>query len=804
MDIKLLTSRWTAVLCMAVLCTACAGADSRKASYLTRGEEYFAERNYDKARVEVRNALQIDPKFVAARYLAGRVAEKKGEVREAVGQYQAALDEDGKFNAARAALARLYMLGGLPDKALEMVEEGLKTEPDNAALLTVRAAVQAQKGRLVAAAEDAEAAYGKTPTDEYTLSVLASVYSQSARLDKAIEVIQAGVRALPKNVDLRIVLADLENSRKNREAVETQLKEVVNLEPEVLSHRIRLAQFYMSSRDVAAAEGVLRAAVKALPDKQDTKLALIDFLWSQRGEDLAMSEMQAMVQREPKNDDLKLTLGSYWERQQKLAEASALYQQVVERARTEPAGLKARNRLAALAVKNNEPVRAQQLIAEVLKENPGDNDALILRANLALQQGDASTAVTDLRTVLRDQPSSAPLLRALAQAHLRSGETALAEEALRSALQSNPGDLPTRKALAQLLLQQGKADQVRPLVEPLSTIQALGNDAEILDVQFRAEMLTKDFDAAQATAEKVQHLRPKQAAGWYYAGLVAEARQQRDVARKAYEAAFERQPDVAESLTALVRMDIADKQSRRALQRLDEVVTRNPQNAVAHNLRGELLLADKQWSPAQASFNKAIEHAPKWWTPYRGLALTQLGQKQNDVAVMTYERGIEATRAAALSSELAALHERSGKPDQAIKVYEQWVAREPRSQLAANNLSMLLLNYRQDKPSLERAAQLAETLVGSTDASMLDTRGWAKYRNGDTQGALNLLQQAASSSDSPTVRYHLGMAQLRNGDQASARDNLRAAVDSGKAFFGIEEAKNTLSQLSRPGATTQG
>jgi tetratricopeptide (TPR) repeat protein len=793
--------RFSSLAVLAMVSVACSGAQERKLSYLQKSQTYYDQQNYDKARIELRNALQIDPKYVEARYLSGRVAEKRGELREAVGQYQAAIDENAKFMPARAAMARLYLLGGLPEKATELVDAGLKDEPQNPALLTVRAAVQAQVGRVVPALEDAEASYKLAPNDEYTVALLASLYKQSARLDKAIEVVTKGSAQLPKSVDLHVVLADLEASSQNYEAVQEQLQQVITLEPKALTHRARLAQFFLFRKDVAGAAATWRQAIKDLPEQQEPKLALIDLLWSQQGESVATDEMQAMVAREPNNADLKLSLGGYLERQGKLDQAEQTYQEVIKKSDKDAAGLGARNRLAALYLtKRNDPAQAEKLVAEVLKESPRDNDALILRANMALQKGDATTAITDLRGVLRDQPNSAPLMRALAKAHLQNNEASLAEETLRSALQSNPGDIPTRKELAQLLLQQGKADQAKTMLEQMTAVQGLGSDLEIIDAQFKAQLMAKDYAAAMQTAEKLQGLRPNIGIGWYYAGLAAEGQKSLDAARKGYETSLQKQPDAAEPLAALVRLDVADKQIPRALQRLDKVIAVNPKHAVAHNLRGELLLSEKQWPEAIAAFNKSVESAPNWWAPYRGLALAQLGNKQADAAINTYQAGIDKTKGTALSTDLAALYERMGKADDAIKVYEQWLQREPKSLMAANNLTMLLLNYRNDKPSVDKAVKISELLASSKEPALLDTRGWAKFKAGEYQAAVNLLQQAANAApDSNTLRYHLGMAQWKAGDASAARDNLQAAVKDNKPFFGSDEAKQALATLTTTG-----
>ncbi|HEX2584183.1 MAG TPA: tetratricopeptide repeat protein [Steroidobacteraceae bacterium] len=792
-----------AIVLVSIVLSACSGVDARKHEFLERGQTYYNNKNYDKARVELRNALQIDPKYVEARYLAGQVAEKRNDIREAAGQYQAAVDANPKYQPARAALARIYVIGGLQDKAGELCEEGLKDDPNNAALLTVRGALHAQRGQLDQAQADAELANKQKPNDEYTISLLASLYKQSNRLDKAVEVIEEGIKQSPNSVDLHIVLADLNAARQDYAGVEAQLQQVIQLEPKSIAHRARLAQFYLFRKDVDGAEKVWRQATTELPDQVEAKLALVNLLWTQRNEEVAVSEMEKMVSSEPRNSELKLAMAGYLQRQSKLDRAEQIYQEVIKKEDRDAKGLQARDQLATLYlrrddVKLNDESRARNLIDEVLKENARDNDALVLRANVALKHGDAATAVTDLRSVLRDQPNSTPLMRALARAHLQNNDATLAEETLRNAVQTDPADVESRKLLSKLLLQNGKIEQARPFLEQLAA-QNDKVDLEILDGLFKTQLSAKDFPAAQNTVDKTQQQYPQLATGWYYAALLAEAQKNRELARKQYEHALEVQPEIAEPLVALVRMDMVDKDSKGAMNRLNAVIAKHPDNAIAHNLRGELLLTDKKWEEAANAFRQTINLASAWPVAYRNLASTQLQQKQLSEAIATYETGVVKTSDMSLVVNLAMLQENAGKPDDAIKTYDRWLVQQPKSIPVANNLVMLLLNYHgDDKNSLERAAKLSDMLATSSDPSLLDTRGWYKYKRGDYQGAVNLLQQAAGGDNvSATVRYHLGMALLKTGNNVSARTNLQAAVSSGQSFFGIDEARSALNSITQ-------
>lgn len=352
-----------------------------------------------------------------------------------------------------------------------------------------------------------------------------------------------------------------------------------------------------------------------------------------------------------------------------------------------------------------------------------------------------------------------------------------------------------KQRLATLLMQTGRLDQARPLLEKLSADAP--ENLQVLETLFRVQAAAKDFAAARTTAETVQKVRPDLAVGHYLGGLVAEAQGQLDAAARAYEQALGIQPEGAEPLAALARLEIGRKQPERAVSRIKAVIDRFPQNFVARNLMGELLVSQGKFAQAIAEFTAATTLSPKWWNPYRGLAIARLGAKDTEGAVGALVEGMQRTEdAPPLATDLAALYERLGRADEAIQVYEGMVARNPTSEPAANNLAMLLASYRSDAASLDRAQQLAEKLAGSTEPSYVNTRGWVKFKRGEVQEALPLLQQAVERSpESAVMRYHLGMAQLRAGDTAAAKASLETAIKSGNNFSGAAEARAALAGI---------
>jgi Flp pilus assembly protein TadD len=144
----------------------------------------------------------------------------------------------------------------------------------------------------------------------------------------------------------------------------------------------------------------------------------------------------------------------------------------------------------------------------------------------------------------------------------------------------------------------------------------------------------------------------------------------------------------------------------------------------------------------------------------------------------------------------AELLRRAGRFDDAMARYEEVLARAPGNDIAANNLASLLSDHRADRASLERAVQLARRFERSRNPGYLDTLGWAHYRAGNYASAVAVLERAVQAGDRvPLFHYHLGMAMLRNGDDARGRTHLRKAVDTASAPFpGIEEARRLLAQ----------
>jgi uncharacterized protein (TIGR02996 family) len=787
---------WLPALVLVSCLPACSGAESRKASFVSQAEKHLAAHDWRKARLDLANALQIDPKDAKLQFLQAQVAEKVGEFNEAASRYRALLEQDKENLGARASLARLYAGGGLADEAVKLAEEGLATHADDPGLLTARGIARAMRGDNSGALKDAESASALAPNDPDTAALLAGLYQRQGRGTDALQVLQRAAAASPDNVNLRLIFVQaLAGAGRTAEA-EQQLLAVIKLEPRQFQHRYRLAQFHVLQKNPDAAEKALRDAIAVSPDEVEPKLALANLIAAQRSFETGEKSLKSLVASAPGNLELQLGLGRFYEAHQRPVLAEDVYRSVVRKAEDKPQGLTARNRMAALELAANRSSEAGTLIAEVLKNSPRDNEALTMRANIAMARGDTTSAIADLRSVLRDQPDAPVLMRALAAAYLANRDVGLAEETLRTAIRANPTDVQTRLALADLLMKSGRGDEAQPVASQLVTDQP--GDAQALEAAFKIQLARRDFDAARSTAGTIHALRPDLPAGDFLAGLVDEAEGKLDSARVAFERAIRQAPGFVEPLAAAVRIDLAQHQEGRALARVDEALAERPQSSGLLALKAEVLSRLKRYDDSVAASNQAIAHSPAWWVGYEDLARAELARQRPEAAIAAYERGIQATQSAPpLVVNLGAVYERLGRVDQAMALYDEWLKREPGSEVASNNLAMLLVTYKsKESGGLDRALQLSKRLEKSTQAEFVDTLGWVQYLRGEYVPAIEVLQRAVTAAPSAAVfRAHLGLAQFKAGQRDAARENLQRALAGQAGFPEADEARAALRQL---------
>lgn len=79
---------------------------------------------------------------------------------------------------------------------------------------------------------------------------------------------------------------------------------------------------------------------------------------------------------------------------------------------------------------------------------------------------------------------------------------------------------------------------------------------------------------------------------------------------------------------------------------------------------------------------------------------------------------------------------------------------------------------------------------------MSDTLGWIYYKKNVYVKAIDLLKDSTEKlPNNPVCHYHLGMAYVKNGDTALAKQALTRALQGGRDLPGKQEAQEVLATL---------
>ena len=416
------------VLALSLGLAACSSPEEKVASFAKKGQSYLEQSDLVKARLEFQNALQIAPNDVPSLYGMALIAERNSDWNRAYGLLSKVVELDPANLQAQLKLGKLLLAAGQMDKALKVSEEADKIKPGNADVLALRAAVMFKLGDHAKGVDLAQQALKGNPRQVDALVVLATARLLERDGDGAIKYLDQALAGNDRDVALQLIKVQALEKMKRLDEAEAIFRKLIGYFPENKVLRHMLAQFFMSHGKPQQAEAVYRETVKDLPKDMEAKLELVRFIGQVKGQDAAASELQGFIQQEPKAYDLKLMLANLRVQQKQPEQAQALWREVMADAGTDPAGLRARDALAADLLGAGKKPEANALIAEVLKADARNEQALLLRAGVAMDERRLDDAVADLRTVLRDAPSSAQAHALLGRALEMQGTKELAQE----------------------------------------------------------------------------------------------------------------------------------------------------------------------------------------------------------------------------------------------------------------------------------------------------------------------------------------------------------------------------------------
>jgi tetratricopeptide (TPR) repeat protein len=777
----------------------CENYESRKAAHLDKAKALFEEGDDARARLELKNTLQIDSKNGEALYLLGRIAEREGDLSRAYKHYVRAVEFAPDIVDAKVKKAQLQVAGGDLEGADATIQTIFQQSPEHLGGLIARAALRKRRDDVAGAEADMRAVLGRDPGNAVASMLLARILIDRDELQAAEKVLRSAVDSNPEDPAPQLMLGNLYDRQDRPDAAIAVLQALVDNNPDEVGYRDRLANYLLEQQRLDAAEAVLRESLAQAPEDLRRQTNLIRFLARARGTEAAMAELDTMISGQSDATALRFVQAELQLATGNTEAAEEGYRAIIEQADgAGPSAIRARNALARLLLQAQRIDEARALIDAVLAESAGEPDALILRATLALRDRNSESAIADLRLVLNNDPEWPEVHRLLGLAHAQTEAYALSQDAFQKAVELAPDDPLAYLQLAEVRVRSGDPEGALATLEQL--LQKVPDSVAGQQAISRIQLSQRDWGALGETAERIKSNRAEHPLGYYLEGLSLQQQGEHAAAITAFEQALVKRPDAAEPLIGAARSEVALGNVDAAEQRVQAVLKDKPGNALARFLLGDIYLAGGRLEEARDQFDEAVLLNPTSPRGHSRLAGVQgrLGDAQAQRA--TLERGIEATgRSGLLVLQLATVLEAQGEYDQAMAAYDEVLSRFPNAVVAANNLAMLLATRVGDQAALDRALELASPFADSAQPALVDTLGWVHHLRSEYDAAQPLLEKAlAGLPDSPALNYHIGRNLAALGEVDEAREHLaRAAAAEGSADQA--EAQAALEALGAEG-----
>jgi len=434
---------------------------------------------------------------------------------------------------------------------------------------------------------------------------------------------------------------------------------------------------------------------------------------------------------------------------------------------------------------------ARKSFEKTLKVSPGDVVALANLAQLDIRQKDTATARHRFQAILAKDRNNVSAMLGLAELEILKGDSPAALNWFEKAKVARPDAVDPRLNIAAYHMRRGNFKQA--IEELTDATRVIPGNADILSVLGQAQLADGQGKAAVETFMKLVAARPDAPLAYYQLATAQIAMNNSLGAAQSLNKALQIKPEFVDAAILLAEIEARANRYAEALRLAKLVQSIQPGSPLGLVLEGDILMAQKQYSDAAKTYEKAFAKTPANLILVK-LYAAQTSSGKRRAAEFNLQRWLKDHPDDLFTLQFAAAENvRKGDKRQAIAQYQLVLQKDAKNQTALNNLAAL---YQQEGDP--RALQTAETAYKLNPQSpvIADTLGWILVEQGTLARGLDLLKAAlARDPKNPEIRYHLAAAWVKFGDKVSARKELEALLSGEQAFPQRDAAQSLLKQL---------
>lgn len=742
--------------------TACGSPADSAARFIESGKELLAENKPEKARIEFKNAIQVDPKVAEPYYQLALLDEKAKNWKSMYANLLRVEQLNPLHHEATVKLGQMYLLSGNNEFAMERADKVLSVEPENTLAWILKSSIELKKENYNLAMEHIERALQIEPSNIEGISLKAILLNKQGNVEQALALLTETIKKEPDQLALKMIKLSILEEQKDYSSMESMYQELMALPDTEAWVFVSLAKLYNMQGKYLEAKEVLEKFVKAQPANVEAKQLLVSLV-ERNDPEQALSILKGYIEEDPTAFDLRFKMVGLLISQGKIDAAKTDLEAISQQADDIESANKASVMLANFDMQQDDREAANKKLDEVFLKNPEHEAALLLKARIEVINGDIDSAVTRLRIVLRNNPESEQALVLLAQAYMNSGSVELAEDSFRQALAVNPGNTVAALSVAKGLMESNDLNRTESVL--MEALSKTPNNDPILQTLAQVRLLKKDWQGTQSIVDTLEKSQKNSVVASFLSARISQGQERYSDAIEEYKAVLQERPDMGRAIQGLAYCSVQLGQEEELLSYLGEFTANNPRQFTAYLVQSNIYAKDKAWEQAVAVLDKGLAVEEKWIGGYSAQATLYLQQKQFNKAINTYMEGLKvAPENNALAMQLASLYEQQKEFNKAKELYEQVVERDATIEPAINNLASLLTDQFRSEENLKKAEDISARFENATEPYYLDTYGWVKVQLGLLDEAQHALEVATLSAPNVAVfNYHLGyLYQLQN------------------------------------------
>jgi tetratricopeptide (TPR) repeat protein len=756
------------VLCFTVGCSTDPNVAKKK--YVDRGNRYYDKANYKAAIIMYKNALRKDQRYGEAYYRSALAEIKMARYGEAAHDLQRAVELQPDNIDAYTRLINIYLnayLGTASRPKLYVTE------------------LQGLRDKLA-----------KKHSDSYEYQRVSGYIALTESKPKdAINFFEKANSIKPLQSDLMLVYIQTLSADGRAAEAEKLGYDMLKKDPHVGSIYDALFLEYIRSHRIPDAERIMKSKIENNPAVPENYLQLAAHYYSQKQRPEMLATLDRLSNNTKDFPTAPLLVGDFYLRIKDLDLAMKQYEKGSK--------LDEKNRhmfqkrmIETLVLMDRKP-QATEILTQILKEDPKDDEALAIRASLQMMTGSRDqlqSAINDLQTVVSRLPDNPVVRFNLGRAHLAKGNVQQAKIQFEESMKLRPDYLLPRIALAQILQQSQEYGKVVQMASEILSFDPSNIQGKLL----RTRALIGMGEVKQARTELAAF--SVQNPNIWEAKLQTAALDLAEKNYKACEEAFRKmyaETKDPRALMGLTETYTVQGQYDQAIKLLKDEVAKTPDRIDYIVAIGNIAVRAQKYPEALENYKKALEKFPRSADVWIRLGETQRRTGDLTSASASFNKAKDlAPNNVVPFVELALMADSAGQKDKARPLYEQILKIQPDHPIALNNLAYMLAETGADLDQAMTMAQRAKQKLPQ-DSNVADTLGWIYIKKNLSDPAITIFRELIRiEPDRSTYHFHLAMALAQKGDKASAKKELEAALRKQPAKDEEQKIRELLLKVS--------